>query len=129
MMKRALIIDDSDFIRRTVAGILGKNEFETFQAAEGAEALEKLATARPDIIVCDFNMPEMDGLTFLGQLREMPEHAELPVIMLSTETRSVVKSAAELSGAHWLSKPFKSEELLKLAQFCLAGNPQVSREA
>ncbi len=118
--KHALIIDDSDFIRKTVAGVLQKAGFETHEAAEGAEALELLGTITPDIVVCDFNMPEMDGLTFLGRLREIEAFLELPVIMLSTETRAVVQSAAELSGAHWISKPFKPDELLKIVDFCLS---------
>lgn len=118
-MQQALIIDDSEFIRKTVSGVLLRAGFETHQAADGTEALKILETVIPDVIICDFNMPGMDGLTFLGRLREIEKFIELPVIMLSTETRKVVQSAAELAGAHWLCKPFLPAELMQLVNFCL----------
>ncbi len=111
-MRQALIIDDSDFIRKTIELILRKKGIASFQAVEGSEALELLSGFLPDIIITDYNMPEMDGLSFLKRLRELPACGRIPVIMVSTTRNPEIIARARNLGALWLSKPFRTPQLL-----------------
>jgi two-component system chemotaxis response regulator CheY len=113
MPKKALIVDDSVTIREMVAFTLRQAQFEVTEAENGAEALRKLDSLRPDLIVTDLNMPVMDGLTFIRGARATPVTRYTPILMLTTESKPEKKAEAKAAGATgWIVKPFDPANLL-----------------
>ena len=116
-MKTALIVDDSETIRNEVRRALAQAGFAVTEARDGAEGL-KAAMGRSDIslIVLDVNMPVMNGLDMLDRLREDPQGAAIPVLLLTTEAQDTLVERAKKAGAKgWLVKPVKPEMLVLAA--------------
>jgi len=112
--KTIMIIDDSSSIRQVVNLTLKKVGYDVIEAVDGEDALKKLIGQRVNLIVCDVNMPRMDGITFLKNLKAMPNHKYTPVIMLTTESQEARKQEGKLAGAKaWVVKPFKPEQMLE----------------
>ena len=111
---RALVIDDSRPIRRIESGILNELGFETSTAENGRQGLEQLqTTALPDVVLVDWNMPEMNGLEFIQAVRKEARFASLPVLMVTTETETEQMLKALEAGANeYLMKPFQKEGLV-----------------
>lgn len=111
-MKTCLIVDDSKMIRRVATRILRELKFEPCEAGDGREAMEMCKSAMPDAILLDWNMPVMDGLSFLKALRET-EGGTKPVVVFCTAERDVIKIAEALdAGAdEYIMKPFDSDIL------------------
>jgi len=111
---RALIVDDSRPIRRIESGILQELGFETTTADNGKQALEQLRTSTPpDVVLVDWNMPEMDGLEFIKEVRRDSRFAKLAVLMVTTETEPEQMMRALSAGAdEYLMKPFQKESLV-----------------
>lgn len=111
---RALIVDDSRPTRRIEAGILRELGFETTEAGHGKEALDRLNEAPlPDVVLVDWNMPEMDGLEFIQAIRRDARFAGLLVLMVTTETEPDQMLRALTAGAdEYLMKPFLKESLV-----------------
>ena len=105
---RALIVDDSRPIRRIEADILKELGFETADACHGKEALERLQSANlPDVVLIDWNMPEMDGLELIKALRNDARYSGLVLLMVTTETEVSQMLRALSAGAdEYLMKPF-----------------------
>lgn len=118
MAKTIMIIDDSASLRQVVEIALKSAGFDVAQAENGKEALDKLAAGvKPSLIVCDVNMPIMDGITFVKELKSLPAHKFTPVVMLTTEAGEDKKLAGQMAGAKaWLVKPFRADTLLKAVQ-------------
>jgi len=112
---RALIVDDSRPIRRIAAGVLQELGFETADAANGKEALSRLQDGkRPDVVLIDWNMPEMDGLELIKTLRSNPEFSGLVLMMVTTETEPEQMLRALTAGAdEYLMKPFLKDGLVE----------------
>ncbi|GAA0318143.1 response regulator [Kineococcus aurantiacus] len=110
---RALVVDDSRAMRKIIAGALRKLGYETVEAADGAEALKVLeAGPLPDLATVDWNMPVMDGLTFVTQVRANREYRALTLMMVTTEAEHGQIVRALAAGAHeYLIKPFTVESL------------------
>jgi two-component system chemotaxis response regulator CheY len=110
---RALIVDDSRPIRRIAGGTLTELGFDTCDACNGREALEKLQSEPlPDVVLIDWNMPEMDGLELIKTLRSEPRFSGLVLIMVTTETEPEQMLRALTAGAdEYLMKPFLKEGL------------------
>ncbi len=109
-------------MRRAVATTLERyrpGSFELYHADDGAEGMRLVGSAAPDLIFCDFNMPNMDGMAFLEKLRQRHGHAKTPLIMMSAETRPEFREAAANAGARWLPKPFTPTLLRELTDRCL----------
>ena len=86
---------------------------EVVEAVDGVDALAKLPTVKPNLIVCDVNMPNMDGLSFVAKVRADEENRFIPIIMLTTESQEEKKRKGMEAGARaWLVKPFAPEQLL-----------------
>jgi|SRR5579885_1959676 two-component system chemotaxis response regulator CheY len=120
---RALVIDDSQAIRMLIANILKRVGFEVLEAANGREALARLATGAPvDIAFVDWNMPELDGLAFVRAVRAEPRWAGTRLMMVTTETDTAQVVRALKAGAdEYLMKPFTKDALLeKLALLGIA---------
>ena len=115
MAKTVMIIDDSTSLRQVVDLTLKGAGYHVVQADNGKTALDKLAQGiAPSLIVCDVNMPIMDGITFVKELKSLPEHKFTPVVMLTTEASEDKKLAGQMAGAKaWLVKPFRADTLLK----------------
>lgn len=115
--KTVLVLDDSPSIRQVVRLTLSRAGYLIVEAADGVQALEKLATEHVDLIVSDLNMPKMDGLTFIARLRELPEGKFVPVIMLTTESDDEKKLVAKNLGVQaWFVKPFEPEKLVSIVK-------------
>jgi len=113
-MPRALVIDDSRAMRSILARILADCGFDAIQAANGKEALVAMERegASLDLILVDWNMPEMSGLEFLAELRSRPAFAPLPVIMVTTETEVEQMQRALAAGAdEYVMKPFTRDAI------------------
>jgi two-component system chemotaxis response regulator CheY len=114
MSKTILVIDDSASVR-TVAGIaLREAGFGVVEARDGREALGKLDGTRIHLIISDVNMPVMDGITFLKEVKRHPDYRFTPVIMLTTEAGEDKKQEGRAAGAKaWVVKPFQPPMLLE----------------
>jgi two-component system, chemotaxis family, chemotaxis protein CheY len=104
----ALIVDDSTTIRMILKVHLNKLGFEVTEAGNGREALVCLKKmAKTDLVLVDWNMPEMDGVSFVRAVRAVPEYASLPLMMVTTNTEVSQVSEALAAGANeYIMKPF-----------------------
>lgn len=115
MSKTILVVDDSPSVRRMVAMTLKNAGYAVVEAEDGQKALDKVAIARPNIVITDQNMPNMDGIGFIRAFRARPESNGVPVIFLSTETEGTLKQKAREAGAiGWMTKPFNDQKLLSV---------------
>lgn len=123
MAKCVLVVDDSLVIRQMLRADLELRGYAVDDASGGRSALEKLRNKSYDLIVSDQNMPGMDGLTLVKALRELPEYARTPVLVLTTETSDAMKSAFRAAGASgWMSKPYDPDRMTAaLAKFMPGG--------
>lgn len=112
---RFMVIDDSVNVRRLLALTLEKVGYEVIQARDGRDALDKLETGvEIDSIVCDVEMPRMDGYSFLSKLRAMDNYAEIPVTMLTSRSGDKHRQLAmNLGATAYFSKPYQERVLLK----------------
>jgi two-component system chemotaxis response regulator CheY len=117
MTARILTVDDSASIRLTTRVTLGNAGYTVEEAVDGLDGLNKLKAGEYDLVVTDLNMPNMDGLTMIRELRKLPAHTGVPVIFLTTESDGELKAQAKAAGATgWLTKPFDPENLVKIAR-------------
>lgn len=113
MAKKILIVDDSVSLRQVVNMSLKSAGYETVEACDGKDALSKLNGEKFHLIISDVNMPNMDGITFVKELKKLPAYKFTPVIMLTTETQDNIKQQGQAAGAKaWVVKPFKPEQML-----------------
>ena len=108
-----ITVDDSSTMRRIIKNTLQKLGFETIlEAGNGVEALEVMSKNKVDMIVTDWNMPEMDGLTFVKAVRAKDEYKDLPILMITTEAGKEDILTALRSGVNnYVLKPFTPETL------------------
>jgi two-component system, chemotaxis family, chemotaxis protein CheY len=115
MMGKALVVDDSKTIRMILGRTLRELGYEVCEAANGVEALKVMETEKTavNLVLADWNMPEMNGLDLLKALRKNPELASLKVIMVTTETElDHMVSALEAGANEYVMKPF-TKDILK----------------
>jgi two-component system chemotaxis response regulator CheY len=114
MPKRVLIVDDSATVRQQVRAALGSVEFDVCEANDGAEGLETIGRLTDlAAVICDVNMPRMNGLEMLEAVKKDPRHTLLPIVMLTTEGQHSLMQRAKAAGAKgWIVKPFKADLLL-----------------
>lgn len=112
-MAKILVVDDSSSLRQVVAISLQGKGYEVIQAGNGKEALTKLDGSKINLVISDVNMPIMDGLTFVTEMKKLPRYKFTPVIMLTTEAGSEMKDKGRAAGVKaWVVKPFKPEQML-----------------
>lgn len=118
MSKKVLVVDDSMTVRQQVGAVLTQAGFTVVEAGDGVEGAEAIA-AQSDIamVVCDVNMPRMNGLDMVAKVKGDPANANLPIIMLTTEGNPALIKQAKSAGAKgWILKPFKADQLLATVQ-------------
>lgn len=117
MSANILTVDDSASIRMTTRIALTNAGYNVTEAVDGADGLQKIKSGSFDLIVTDLNMPNMDGLTMIRSLRQLPAYMGTPVIFLTTESDGEIKQQAKAAGATgWLTKPFDADNLTKIAR-------------
>lgn len=113
MTKSILAVDDSVTMRQTIATTLEKEGYTVALASDGVDALSKLNGGRFHVIITDINMPNMDGISLIKEIRSMPSHRFTPIIVLTTESQPQKKEEGKSAGATgWIVKPFKPEQLV-----------------
>ena len=113
MSKTILIVDDSSSLRQVVNLALTRAGYEVIEAVDGLDGLAKLDGRKVNLIVSDVNMPRMDGIAFVTQVKQNPRYKVTPVIMLTTEGQDAKKEQGRAAGAKaWIVKPFSPPVLL-----------------
>lgn len=116
MSKKILIVDDSATVRQQVRAALEQVGFIVIEAVDGQDAVQKISGGFNGI-VCDVNMPRMNGVEFVEVVKKLPEHASLPILMLTTEGSPELIRRAKAAGAKgWIVKPFKPDQLVAAMQ-------------
>jgi two-component system chemotaxis response regulator CheY len=113
MAKKILIVDDSESVRMIARIALREQGYEVVEAGNGIEALKQLDAERVNLVISDVNMPEMDGITLLKQIKASAKHKFMPIIMLTTEAGQDKKDEGRAAGAKaWITKPFQPNVLV-----------------
>jgi two-component system chemotaxis response regulator CheY len=120
MAKTIMVVDDSISIRQVVGIALRQAGYEVIEACDGTDALVRLGALggqKVNLIISDVNMPNMDGIAFVRELKTRPAYKFTPVLMLTTESQEEKKEQGKAAGARaWMVKPFKPEALLAAVQ-------------
>ena len=121
MSRHILIIDDSKTVRNLVAFIMKREGFRVTAAEDGLDGLEKLySTPDVDLIICDVNMPRMDGFTYIKTVREQEAYRDLPIIVLSTEGQEQdIQEGLTLGANLYLVKPAQPEKMVRNVKMLL----------
>ena len=113
MAKTIMVVDDSASIRMVVGIALRRAGYEVIEAQDGKDAIGKLTGQKVHLIISDVNMPVMDGITFVKNVKQMPSYRFTPIIMLTTESDESKKREGQAAGAKaWVVKPFQPEQML-----------------
>lgn len=113
MSKTVLIVDDSASLRQVVSLSLKGAGYQVIEACDGRDALGKLGGQKVHLIISDVNMPNMDGITLVAQLRALPSYRLVPLLLLTTESSPERKAQGKQAGATgWMVKPFNPDQLL-----------------
>jgi len=113
MAKTVLVVDDSASLRQVVSIALKSAGFDVIEACDGKDGLNKLNGAKVNLIISDVNMPNMDGITFVKEIKKLPNYKFTPIIMLTTESQEDKKREGQAAGAKaWIVKPFQPQQML-----------------
>ncbi|MGC9402769.1 response regulator [Vibrio genomosp. F10 str. 9ZC157] len=114
MKKKILIVDDSESLRQVVSIALEGAGFDVLEAKDGVDGLNKLDGVRVHLIISDVNMPNMNGIDFVKQVKTLDKYKFTPIIMLTTENQEYLKEESRKAGAKaWMVKPFKPDQMLQ----------------
>lgn len=119
---KLLIVDDSTMLRDMLSYALNEGGYnDVVEAIDGVDGLNKAKADKYDLIISDVNMPKMDGLTMISELRKMDQYAKTPILVLTTERSDEMKTKGKASGATgWIVKPFVPDQLLKAVNIVLS---------
>jgi two-component system chemotaxis response regulator CheY len=117
MAKTILAVDDSASIRQMVSFTLKSAGYDVIDAVDGMDGLDKAKAKTVNLVLTDQNMPRMDGLTLIRNLRGLPQYKTVPILMLTTESSETMKSQGRAAGATgWLVKPFDPQKLIEVVR-------------
>jgi two-component system chemotaxis response regulator CheY len=117
MTKNIVIADDSESIRELVGLTLEMAGYSVSKGCDGRDALSLLDGREIHLIITDLNMPNMDGIEYLKEVRKMDHYSTTPVLVLTTESQQSKKDEAKAAGATgWIVKPFAPEKLLEIVK-------------
>lgn len=112
-MASILAVDDSASMRQMVSFTLKGAGYDVIEAVDGVDALNKAKQKPVNLVITDVNMPNMDGITLIAELRKLPSYKFTPLLMLTTESAADKKQAGKAAGATgWIVKPFNPDQLL-----------------
>lgn len=115
MAKNILIVDDSESIRELVGLTLESSGYKVDKGVDGLDALKFLDGREINLVITDLNMPNMDGIQFISEVRKREGYSTIPILMLTTESLQSKKEEAKAAGATgWIVKPFVQEKLLEV---------------
>ena len=110
-----LAVDDSPSMREMLAAVLRDSGYQVVEAEDGVKALELAKTRSIDVVLTDQNMPNMDGLSLVKNLRSLPAYKDTPIMMLTTESSAEMKQKGRDAGATgWMVKPFDPDKLVRM---------------
>jgi two-component system chemotaxis response regulator CheY len=116
-MKTILIADDSESIRELVEFTLKQAGYKVLKSEDGEEAIQQLTGQPIDLVITDLNMPRVDGISLIREIRKNQHYTTVPVLLLTTESQATKKDEAREAGATgWIVKPFVQEKLLAVVQ-------------
>ncbi|MGE5411792.1 MAG: response regulator [Clostridiales bacterium] len=116
-MKTVLTVDDSASIRQMVSFTLSEAGYNVIQAVDGQDGLAKIKSSDVNLVITDLNMPNMDGISLIKSIREIPSLKFIPILMLTTESQNEKKIQGKQAGATgWIIKPFKPEQLVAVVK-------------
>jgi two-component system, chemotaxis family, chemotaxis protein CheY len=122
MAKTILAVDDSGSLRQMVAFSLKAAGYDVVSAVDGQDGLNKAKEKTVDLVLTDQNMPIMDGLTLITNLRSLASYQKVPILMLTTESSDEMKAKGKAAGANgWLVKPFDPKRLIEVVQKVIGG--------
>jgi two-component system chemotaxis response regulator CheY len=117
MPKTIITVDDSMSIRETVKMTLQTVGYKVLTAEDGARGLQLCKQEKADLVITDLNMPNVDGITLITNLRALPQYRFTPILMLTTESNDEKKNAGKRAGATgWIVKPFDPARFLAVVQ-------------
>lgn len=120
MKKTILVVDDFENTRFVIEFTLKNAGFEVLKASDGKEATKFLDGRKLDLVITDYNMPNMNGLELTQYIRNVEQYQFIPVLMLTTETDQKKKEMAkDAAVTGWIQKPFKMEKFLAVVEKCL----------
>ncbi|MCK9161843.1 MAG: response regulator [Arcobacter butzleri] len=121
-MAKLLIVDDSTMLRDMLSYALSEGGYsDVVEAVDGVDGLEKAKATTFDLIITDINMPNMDGLTLIVELRKLSQYRSKPILVLTTERSDEMKARGKAAGATgWIVKPFVPDQLLKAVNIVLS---------
>jgi two-component system, chemotaxis family, chemotaxis protein CheY len=125
MTANILTVDDSVSMRLLLSATLSSGRYQVAEACDGVEALEYAGRNKVDLVLADVNMPRMDGITLVSNLRSLAGYRDTPILMLTTESGADLKAKAKQAGATgWIVKPFNPSQLLNTVAKVLAAKAQ-----
>jgi two-component system chemotaxis response regulator CheY len=117
MSKTILSVDDSGSALQLIKLTLTGAGYQVIQASNGAEGLSKARGVTADLVITDLNMPVMNGISLIRELRRLPSYKGVPIVFLTTESDPVLKQEAKAAGATgWITKPFQQAQLLAVVR-------------
>jgi two-component system chemotaxis response regulator CheY len=123
MAKTIMVVDDSLTMLMSVKSALEANAYNVITATSGADALNKISgSPKPDLILTDLNMPNMDGLTLIKNIKSLPGFKFTPILILTTESQAAKRDEGKRLGATgWIVKPVSGHDLIKVVKQVLPG--------
>lgn len=120
-MATIMTVDDSNSMRQMVSFTLQSVGYEVLEAASGEQALEIAKTRKPNLVIVDLNMPQMDGFALIKSLRSLKDYKFTPILVLTTESQDIRRQEGRAAGATgWLVKPFNPEQLISVVKKVLS---------
>lgn len=117
MNKTILIVDDSESVREVVSFTLNNKGYRVLVGSDGVDALQYLDGTELDLVITDLNMPQMDGISLIKEIRSKEAYQYTPILLLTTESQAAKKQEAKAAGATgWIVKPFVAQKLLDVVQ-------------
>jgi len=120
-VKTIMLVDDSATVLLSISGILAKAGFQVVTASSAEDGQKKLASGtKPDLLITDLNMPGMNGIEFIKEVRKLPAYKFMPILFLTTESQQDKRMEAKAAGASgWLVKPATADDLINTIKLVL----------